>query len=103
MGISALIDSNGKVLKPESTESTNQANTFTWKINYPGPKSKALAVSDWHKFKANQGMLIAAIPIDSRFSLYTKTGDLLPYACWLLLLSIAIFPSKKTPVPAPDN
>ena len=103
MGISALIDSNGKVLKPESIESTNQANTFIWKINYPGPKSKALAVSDWHKFKANQGMLIAAIPIDSRFSLYTKTGDLLPYACWLTLFFIAIFPSKKPPVPAPDN
>ena len=102
MGISALIDSNGKVLKPDSTESTKQSNTFIWKINYPGPKSKALPTSDWHKFKANQGMLIAAIPIDSRFSFYTKTGDLLPYACWVVLLSIYIFASKKKPVPTTD-
>jgi hypothetical protein len=48
-------------------------------------------------------MIIAAIPIDSRFSLYTKTGDLLPYACWLTLFFIAIFPSKKPHVQAPDN
>jgi hypothetical protein len=48
-------------------------------------------------------MLIAAIPIDSRFSLYTKTGDLLPYACWLTLFFIAILPSKKPTVPEPDN
>ncbi|NBY02313.1 MAG: apolipoprotein N-acyltransferase [Planctomycetes bacterium] len=102
MGISALIDSNGKVLKPESTESTNQANTFTWKINYPGPKSKVLTTSEWHKFKSNQGVLIAAIPIDSRFSLYTKTGDLLPYACWLVLFFIFLFTPKKTPLIAQD-
>ena len=88
MGISALIDSNGKVLKPESVEPTNRANTFVWKINYPSLKSKALPVSEWHQFKAVEGILIASVPIDDRFSLYAKTGDILPLACLFVVILI---------------
>ena len=103
MGISALIDSNGKILKPESTEITNKANNFLWKINYPGPNSKSLPVSDWHKFKANEGVLIASIPIDNRFSLYTVIGDFLPYACWMALILNKFLPRKKSPDNIPDK
>lgn len=88
MGISALIDSNGKVLKPESVEQTNRVNTFVWKINYPSLKSKALPVAEWHQFKAVEGVLIASVPIDDRYSLYAKTGDILPLACWLAIFVI---------------
>lgn len=73
------------------------------KINYPGPNSKSLPVSDWHKFKANEGVLIASIPIDNRFSLYTVIGDFLPYACWMALILNKLLPRKKSPDNIPDK
>jgi apolipoprotein N-acyltransferase len=64
MGISAVIDGNGRVIAlPEPTLA----------------ESKKVAA-----------VLTAVIPIDRRFSLYAAWGDWLPWGCWgLLALALA--------------
>jgi apolipoprotein N-acyltransferase len=59
MGISAVIDGNGRVTA------------------LPGPT--------WAESKKVAGVVTATIPIDRRGSLYSLWGDWLPVACWLLL------------------
>jgi len=59
MGISAVIDGNGQVIK------------------LPG--------SDWASSKKTAAVLTAAIPIDRRVSLYARWGDWLPWACWVVI------------------
>ncbi len=60
MGISAVIDGNGRVCLPPP-----EAN--------------------WADYKKSPGFLVTAIPIDRRESLYASWGDWLPLLCWLLL------------------
>jgi apolipoprotein N-acyltransferase len=59
MGISAVIDGNGRV------------------IALPGPS--------WAQSKKIAAVLTAAIPLDQRTSLYARWGDWLPWSCWLIL------------------
>jgi apolipoprotein N-acyltransferase len=59
MGISAVIDGNGRV------------------VALPGPT--------WARSKRIAAVLTATIPIDGRSSLYARWGDWFPGACWLLL------------------
>jgi apolipoprotein N-acyltransferase len=59
MGISAMIDSNGRV------------------VALPGPT--------WARSKKMSAVLTANIPIDNRASLYARWGDWLPAACWLVI------------------
>jgi apolipoprotein N-acyltransferase len=59
MGISAVIDGNGRV------------------IALPGPT--------WEQSKKVEAVVTASIPIDRRTSLYALWGDWLPWACWLVL------------------
>jgi len=82
MGISALVDGNGKVLKPEVVAS--RANVPLWEIkdSCGGP---GLPLSEWHRFKKVQGVLTATIPIDTRTSWYARWGDWLPWTCWVLV------------------
>jgi apolipoprotein N-acyltransferase len=60
MGISGVIDSDGRV------------------VVIPGPT--------WSASKKMVDVVIAAVPIDSRGSLYATLGDWLPAVCWLVLL-----------------
>jgi apolipoprotein N-acyltransferase len=60
MGISAIIDGNGRIL--------------------------ALPADTWGQSKAIEGIVAATIPIDRRHSLYVLWGDVLPWACLLVLL-----------------
>jgi apolipoprotein N-acyltransferase len=60
MGISAVIDSNGRV------------------IALPNP--------DWAKSKKVEAVVTAAVPIDRRASFYARWGDWLPWTCWLVVL-----------------
>jgi apolipoprotein N-acyltransferase len=60
MGISAVIDGNGRV------------------IALPNP--------DWAQSKKVEAVVMAAVPIDRRTSLYARWGDWLPWTCWLVVL-----------------
>jgi apolipoprotein N-acyltransferase len=83
MGISAVIDSNGRVLAPKWSR---KADLNLWQI--PGHATE-LPVADWHEYKMVAGIVLATIPIDSRASLYSRWGDWFAAGCGgVLLLSL---------------
>jgi apolipoprotein N-acyltransferase len=107
MGISGVIDGNGRVLRPHPLPQPDFLGLLAvspagggiaalpWKplSHYrPGVKvwsipaqAGELPVSQWHEFKKVPGVLLATIPIDHRSSVYAWAGDWLPWGCWGLL------------------
>lgn len=81
MGISAFIDSNGRVLAPKLV--WQNADLHLWQI--PKDGATALPAHRWKEFKKTQGVVTASIPIDHRASVYARWGDWLPWTCWVLL------------------
>ncbi len=75
MGLSALVDPNGRVLAPQVT--TDVHGTRLWELR---PGAADLPVSRWDEFKTVPGVLIASVPIDHRVSLYARFGDWLAWA-----------------------
>lgn len=86
MGVSAVIDGNGRVLKPEKFEGTFPPVWMVKEHIEHMEHTGELPIADWHKFKQTQMILKANVPIDHRFSFYAATGDWLPVGCWLVLL-----------------
>jgi apolipoprotein N-acyltransferase len=86
MGVSAVIDGSGRVLKPTLVEGTKPP---VWLVSEDKLRPAELPVAQWHEFKKKAGILKATIPIDSRFSFYAATGDWLPIGCWVALLTAA--------------
>jgi apolipoprotein N-acyltransferase len=86
MGVSAVIDGNGRVLKP--TQSGN-ADPPIWTVRPDALKTAELPMSQWHEFKSKHGVLKVAVPLDTRFSFYVLTGDWVPIGCWLVLIGAA--------------
>jgi apolipoprotein N-acyltransferase len=99
MGISALIDSNGRVLAPRALAWREEGpaalfsrmdyvtpDTQVWSMGEQLADAEPLPVSRWHEFKKVPGVLLATVPLDSRNSLYTCLGDWLPWSCWGLML-----------------
>lgn len=91
MGISAFIDSNGRVLAPrrigEDRVPGSQPGTIAvipiWELpNEPA----SLPVSSWHEHKKVAGVIIGRIPIDSRNSWYAWGGDLFAMGCSAVLV-----------------
>jgi apolipoprotein N-acyltransferase len=82
MGISAVIDGNGRVLRPVTVE--KQGKVPLWEIEdcCAGPE---LPIAEWQRFKKVEGVLTACIPLDRRTSLYASCGDWLPWTCWVLV------------------
>jgi apolipoprotein N-acyltransferase len=80
MGISAVVDPNGRVLAPQRTAEIGDARL--WELE---PGAGDLPVSRWDEFTAVPGVLSASIPIDHRVSLYARLGDWLPWGCWLIV------------------
>jgi apolipoprotein N-acyltransferase len=70
MGISAVIDSNGRVLRPEPY--------------YRGDRPE-LPSSEWREYKQRAMVITHSVPIDDRPSLYALWGDWLPCGCWVLV------------------
>jgi apolipoprotein N-acyltransferase len=74
MGISAMIDGNGRV------------------VALPGPT--------WGQSKKIAAVLTAVVPLDRRASLYACWGDWLPCSCWLILtaglLQTVVWPRRVT-------
>jgi apolipoprotein N-acyltransferase len=96
MGISAVIDGNGRVLQPETRplpakeaeDALRKAGhrdplPRVWEI--PAEAAGELPVSRWGEFKKVAGILLASLPVDDRTSLYATWGDWLPWGCWLAL------------------
>ncbi len=78
MGISAVVDPNGRVLASQQSEKVGDVRV--WQV---APGAADLPVSRWDEFKAVPGVLIVEPPIDHRVSLYARAGDWLPWGCWL--------------------
>jgi apolipoprotein N-acyltransferase len=83
MGISAVIDGNGRVLRPDTTvrEVAGKAVPL-WDVPGDGRRAAELPMARWHEFKKVYGVLTAVVPVDRRFSLYAAWGDWLAWACW---------------------
>lgn len=106
MGISAVVDSNGRVIQPTARPMPAQVGLLAvsdaglagipwmalglqaahpmtlWEIG-PNPEEwKALPVSRWKDYETRPGVLLANIPIDRRSSLYVTWGDWFPWTCW---------------------
>ncbi len=93
MGISAIIDSNGRVQQP--VERTEIGNIKMWSVE-PGEEGKVpdLPEAEWKNFTKVEGIMTATIPIDNRVSLYAWIGDWLPRGCWLMMAGIWLW--RKT-------
>jgi apolipoprotein N-acyltransferase len=88
MGISAFIDSNGRVLRPHSLprpEGRIDPDFHVWEVAMHREGSEELPIDEWHEFKKVPGVLLAIIPVDNRVSLYARWGDWLPWSCWFAL------------------
>ncbi len=93
MGISAVIDGNGRVLAPRPLEKVPHGSwpsgVRVW-VASAEPGAAGLPVSQWGDFKKVPGVLLATVPLDDRGSLYARWGDWLPWACWAVVgLAIA--------------
>jgi apolipoprotein N-acyltransferase len=96
MGISAVIDGNGRVLEPRSAlqKLPQQAGAKVpgadpeyqaWDISPQDGAVPELPPARWAEFKKVPGVLSATIPIDRRTSLYAQFGDWLPQGAWIVL------------------
>jgi apolipoprotein N-acyltransferase len=114
MGISALMDGNGRVLAPTTTGTVNVPSGLEAAADLPdkrvhpphkaasaapavgaelavasrwevGPDADSLPPARWGEFKKVCGVLLATVPLDTRHSVYAQCGDWLPWSCWGLL------------------
>lgn len=93
MGVSAVIDSNGRVLKPKLYPDTNPK---VWVVGQgDGMRIPDFPPSEWNELVQVAGVVKATVPIDRRFSFYSAAGDWLPIACWALLLGTAAWVFAK--------
>jgi apolipoprotein N-acyltransferase len=81
MGISAVIDANGRVLEPATVRHEEKGSE--WQIDPDIEPARELPVARWAAFKKVAGVLTAVIPIDRRGSFYAAWGDWLAWLCWL--------------------
>ena len=84
MGISAVIDGNGRVLKPRTLPGGDGPKL--WVIDNANGTAPGLPESEWPAFKNVDGVLIARVPIDRRESFYVRFGDWLPWGCWIFVV-----------------
>jgi apolipoprotein N-acyltransferase len=102
MGISAVIDGNGRVLRPRQQPlplfpQTNWENELRKQGHRDLPRvwevpagAEELPASEWGEYKKVSGILLATVPLDDRTSLYCRWGDWLPWGCWLLFAGAVI-------------
>jgi apolipoprotein N-acyltransferase len=105
MGISALIDGNGRVLAPHWLRNEKVASGMddenapadveqervpaaVWRV---GPDSETLPPSRWRDFKKVCGVILATMPLDSRVGYYARFGDWLPWTCCGLVGACCLF------------
>ncbi len=85
MGVSAIVDGNGRVLAPsQALTQDGTPRPDVWEIRTDDGKAQKLPMSEWNQFKAVPAVIVGAIPLDDRESLYAAWGDWLPQACWVM-------------------
>jgi len=103
MGISAVIDGNGRVLKPRAVwqelagkedkkNATGAGENHAWEIAPDNGRFPELPPAQWARFKKVPGIVTADIPIDDRISVYAHVGDCLPVGCCLVVVGGLIAP-----------
>jgi apolipoprotein N-acyltransferase len=98
MGISAVIDSNGRVLQPQELPRPDRrvpSDFHVWTVPMQREAPAELPVSQWHEYKKIAGVLLATVPIDDRVSLYARLGDWLPWSCWIILAGVIVLPLAR--------
>ncbi len=85
MGISAVIDGNGRVLRPEELPPPEEPHT--WRI----AGAEELPIAEWASYKKTAGVLLARVPIDSRASFYAAAGDWLPIGCCGVVAAVIVW------------
>jgi apolipoprotein N-acyltransferase len=93
MGISAVIDGNGRVQKPKEVPVPGDAKL--WAVIEEKDVVPDLPEAKWQDFTKVHGVLIATIPLDDRLSLYAWAGDWLPSGCWLLVGGVWVWRKAK--------
>lgn len=83
MGISAVIDGNGRVLNVKPAEVDGALHV--WEVSYGDGPLAALPHAEWGDYKKAAGVMVARVPIDIRYSFYAVAGDWLAGLCWLLI------------------
>ncbi|MFO0877004.1 MAG: apolipoprotein N-acyltransferase [Gemmataceae bacterium] len=81
MGISAVVDSCGRVLAPEQVDEVDTIPV--WSVDH---QSGSLPLADWNRYKKIAGVLLARVPVDSRVSPYSRCGDGFALACTSLVI-----------------
>jgi len=100
MGISAIIDSNGRILQPHELPHPHphvDPDFHLWTVPMQRRAPAELPVSQWHEYKKVAGVLLATVPLDDRKSFYARCGDWLPETCGLILAAIFVFPWIRRP------
>lgn len=104
MGISAVIDGNGRVRQSDQgylVKSDGKGTLWNWVHNKlllgDQPLSGEVPVARWHEFKKAAGVLLTPIPIDDRTSLYARWGDWFPQGCWLVLVLGVLVGIRRSP------
>jgi apolipoprotein N-acyltransferase len=92
MGISAVIDGNGRVLQPRELPRPDPRVNPAFHIWLASRQNDAteLPVAQWRDYKKVAGVLLAVVPLDERVSLYARWGDWLPWSCWLILAGVLV-------------
>jgi apolipoprotein N-acyltransferase len=86
MGVSAVIDGSGRVLEPSRIQPKPALNNApVWEVAWQTGRLREFPSWDWSRLKKVPAVILAAVPIDHRFSLYAVIGDWLPLVCWLLV------------------
>jgi apolipoprotein N-acyltransferase len=79
MGISAVIDPDGRVvaLPHLAAREYDRTGHDYWVVLNEHPQT------GWRESKKVEGIVTAAVPIDTRSSLYAQLGDWIPAGCWV--------------------
>jgi apolipoprotein N-acyltransferase len=89
MGISAVIDGNGRALRPRAVRDfgVGADTARLWEIRLDRIDDPGLPSAEWGQFTKVAGVILAAIPLDHRSSFYAAWGDWLPLGCWIAVVA----------------
>ncbi|MBY0230426.1 MAG: apolipoprotein N-acyltransferase [Gemmataceae bacterium] len=79
MGISAVIDANGRVV--ECAQPVASLSAWT-----DAGTGRSLPVNEWGRFKKSALVVVAQVPLDTRGSLYAWWGDTFALSSWAVLV-----------------
>ena len=84
MGISGVIDANGRVVECVQADASRSA----W---VDGGMGRSLPTNEWGKFKKTACVIVTEVPLDSRGSFYARNGDVFCFSLAGILLLLLVF------------